>query len=201
MGGLLIERKDFVKKILSSLLMLSLALGCCAPCSAYETEIGPAKNKTFAKKNANAGSDQSQRIEFKEIFKKCKNKIIDITKNIANYKHIKKILVGATVAFFLVYKAFPLINDFKLRCAFVWQESLKSDLNDLNLISYFKKVIKGDLDMFDECDFKLKIEDIIGEIKAIFNFNDDYWRNNEEDFSYYLYALMPTSKLKKEKIL
>ncbi len=160
-----------MKKLLSSMLVLTLTLGCGAPCLACAAKTASAKNKTFVKNNTNAGSDQSQGLEFKEIFKKCKDKIIDIAKTIANYKHINEILVG-TVMFFLGYKACLM----KFRLDNVWPFFLKPHLKDL--VSHLKKIFDDD-DIFDMDNFKETIKHIINDIKIILfgfklNFKDFY---------------------------
>lgn len=60
-----------MKKLLSSLLVLTLALGCGAPCLACAAKTASAKSKNFCEKGTNTESDPSQGVEFKKIFKKA----------------------------------------------------------------------------------------------------------------------------------
>lgn len=91
------------------MLVLSLALGCCAPCAVYATDESAKSQKTnFGRNNSEQKNVKNQgksapvknnfnpyKVKIKRFFRKCKNKI----KDIANYKYVKEILIGSAMLF------------------------------------------------------------------------------------------------------
>lgn len=98
-----------MKKLLSSLLVLTLTLSCCAPCAVYATDESAKSQKTnFGRNNSEQKNVKNQgksapvknnfnpyKVKIKRFFRKCKNKI----KDIANYKYVKEILIGSAMLF------------------------------------------------------------------------------------------------------
>lgn len=98
-----------MKKLLSSMLVLTLTLGCCVPCFAYTVgESGQSQGTAFGENISETKTVKNQgkftpvksnfnpyKVKIKRFFRKCKNKI----KDIANYKYVKEILIGSAMLF------------------------------------------------------------------------------------------------------